>query len=33
VPCWVLGKPEGNLVRDVQGPIDPKEVLHLLGIS
>ncbi len=20
VPCWVLGKPEGDLVRDVQGP-------------
>ena len=33
VPCWVLGKPEGDLVRDVQGPIASKDVPRLLGIS
>lgn len=33
VSCWVLGKPEGGLVRDVQGPIALKDVARLLGIS
>ena len=33
VPCWVLGKPEGDLVRDVQGPVAPKDVAQLLGLS
>lgn len=33
VPCWVLGKPEGDLVRDVQGPIASNDVARLLGIS
>jgi hypothetical protein len=33
VPCWVLGRPEGDLVRDVQGPIAPSEVTRLLGFS
>lgn len=33
VPCWVLGKPEGELVRDVQGPIASNEVAKLLGMS
>jgi len=33
VPCWVLGKPEGDLVKDVQGPIEPSEVAKALGIG
>jgi hypothetical protein len=33
VPCWVLGKPESDLVRDVQGPIASNEVSRLLGLS
>jgi hypothetical protein len=33
VPCWVLGKPEGDLVQDVQGPIAPSDVARLLGMS
>jgi hypothetical protein len=33
VPCWVLGKPEGDLVRDVQGPIASNDVARMLGIS
>jgi hypothetical protein len=33
VPCWVLGKPEGDLVRDVQGPVAPNDVARMLGIA
>ena len=33
VPCWVLGKPDGDLVRDVQGTVASKDVAQLLGIS
>lgn len=33
VPCWVLGKPDSDLVRDVQGPIATKDVPKLLGIA
>ena len=32
VPCWVLGKPEGDLVRDVQGPVASNDVARFLGI-
>jgi hypothetical protein len=31
VPCWVLGKPDSGLVRDVQGPIASGDVPKLLG--
>ncbi len=30
VPCWVLGKPDNDLVRDVQGPVSPTEVKKLI---
>jgi hypothetical protein len=33
VPCWVLGKPDSELVKDVQGPIDPASVKNLLGLG
>lgn len=33
VPCWVLGKPDNDLVRDVQGPLSSEGVAELLGIS
>jgi len=33
LPCWVLGKPEGDLVRDVQGPIAANDVARLLGLG
>jgi len=33
LPCWVLGKPSNTDLRDVQGPIDRREVPTLLGIS
>ena len=33
VPCWVLGRPDSKLVKDVQGPIDPASVKSLLGFA
>ncbi len=33
VPCWVLGKPAGGLVKDVQGPIAPADVPELFGLA
>jgi hypothetical protein len=33
VPCWVLGEPDSDLVRDVQGPIAPEDVPKLLGLA
>ena len=30
---WVLGKPDGDVVRDVQGPIALIDVARLLGLS
>lgn len=33
VPCWVLGKPDSDLVRDVQGPILSKDFLDKVCCS
>lgn len=33
LPCWILGKPEGPAVKDVQGPIAKNDLLRLLGFS
>jgi hypothetical protein len=33
VPCWVLGKPEGDFAPDIQGPVASTDVAQLLGIS
>lgn len=33
IPCWVLGKPDSEFVKDVQGPIAVSEVPGILGIS
>jgi hypothetical protein len=33
VPCWVLGKPKGDLPRDVQGPIRKDEAKRCLGME
>jgi hypothetical protein len=33
LPCWILGKPDSDLVRDVQGPMAPEDVPKLLGFS
>ena len=33
VPCWILGKPDSDLVKDVQGPIDPASVKALFGFA
>ncbi|MBM4033054.1 MAG: hypothetical protein FJ291_14905 [Planctomycetes bacterium] len=33
VPCWVLGKPEGDLLQQVQGPIALETVSRILGLG
>ncbi len=33
VPCWILGKPESELLRDVQGPVAVRDVPRLLGLG
>lgn len=33
VPCWVLGKPEVDYARDIQGPIDAQGVRQIFGLG
>lgn len=33
VPCWVLGKPEADYARDIQGPIDAEGVREVFGLK
>jgi len=33
VPCWIFGKPDGDLARDVQGPIAQEDVREILGLG
>ena len=33
VPCWVLGKPDDDYARQVQGPIDAEGVREIFGIK
>jgi len=33
VPCWVMGKPDEEYARDIQGPLDVNEVPKALGAS
>jgi hypothetical protein len=33
VPCFVLAQPEHDLIRDLQGPIDPICFRQLLGFT
>lgn len=33
VPCWILGKPDNDLLKDTQGPFDPKELTKALGLE
>ena len=33
VPCFILGKPENDLIKDVQGPLDSESVRRILGFS
>jgi hypothetical protein len=32
LPCLILGKPDHPLVKDLQGPIDPKEFKKYIGL-
>ncbi len=29
VPCWTFGRPRNPLVKDVQGPVDARQILGL----
>ena len=31
LPCWILGKPQHDAVKDVQGPLDASAVRRALG--
>jgi len=33
VPCWVMGKPDDDYVRDIQGPLDVNKVPKLFGLG
>ena len=33
VPCWILGKPDNELIQDLQGPIPLEDVRKILGIG
>lgn len=33
MPCWVLGRPTGEGVKDVQGPISVDDLQRLLGLA
>ncbi len=33
VPCWILGKPDNDLVKDLQGPIAHSDVPNALGLA
>jgi hypothetical protein len=33
VPCWVFGRPDSDLARDVQGPIAQEDVFKILGLE
>lgn len=33
VPCWVFGRPDSDVARDVQGPIVQDDVLKTLGLE
>jgi len=32
VPCWILGRPDNDLVKDVQGPIAVAEIPKFFGL-
>jgi hypothetical protein len=33
LPCWVLGRPDTAIAKDIQGPIDPVALNRMLGIQ
>ncbi|MGF1573632.1 MAG: hypothetical protein ACFCU1_11255 [Sumerlaeia bacterium] len=33
MPCWIMGKPTGNGLKDVQGPLATTEVKKAFGIG
>lgn len=33
LPCIIMGKPENEMIQDLQGPIDPKDVRKVFGLE
>ena len=33
LPCIIMGKPENEMIQDLQGPIDPKDIRKVLGLE
>ena len=33
LPCFIMGKPENEMVQDLQGPIDPKDIRKVFGLE
>jgi len=33
VPCWVMGKPDSDYVRDIQGAVEAKAVRRMFGVA
>jgi hypothetical protein len=33
LPCFIMGKPEDDMLRDLQGPIDPKDIRKVFGLE
>ncbi len=33
LPCFILGKPDNEMLRDVQGPIAAEDVPRILGMA
>jgi len=33
LPCVIMGKPENEMIRNLQGPIDPKDVRKVFGLE
>jgi hypothetical protein len=33
LPCFIMGKPENEMVQDIQGPIDLKDIRKVFGLA
>ena len=33
VPCWIIGMPNHDLVKDIEGPIAKERILRILGFA
>ena len=33
LPCFIMGKPENEMIQDLRGPIDPKNIRKVFGLG